>query len=124
MSLLLWKPTIALCPEPVHPPKYVITKQHFDLRYTHLYFNASILSIFSSTSKNTLFLQSLSVRLLSSPLRITNTTVDHNYFVQQSPWEAYRLSAEKKYYLPFWNLLCLLRLPLDSVMCRKMQSIY
>ena len=47
-----------------------------------------------------LFLQPPSGCFLSSPLRITNTTVDHNYFVQQSPWEAYSLSADQ-------NITCL-----------------
>jgi hypothetical protein len=72
------------------------------------------------------FLQPLSVFLHSSPLRIANTTVDRHYFVQQSAWEAYSLSSDQHITCLLWNLLllCLLIPPLDSVVSRKMQSIY
>ena len=64
--------------------------------------------------------------LLASTLRITNRKADHNYFVHQSPWEAYSLSADQNIICFLWNLLllCLLRPPLDSVVSRKMQPLY
>ena len=86
--------------------------------------NVSILRIFSFASKIMQFLQPPSLYLLSSPLRITNTTADHNYFVKQSPWEVYSLWTHQYITCLLRNLLRLLRPPLESVVSRKMQSIY
>jgi hypothetical protein len=72
------------------------------------------------------FLQPPSVCLFFTLLRITNTTIDHNYFVLQSPWETYSLSTGQNITCLFWNilLLCLIKPLLDCVVSRKTQSIY
>jgi hypothetical protein len=68
------------------------------------------------------FLQPLSVCLLPSSLRITNTTVDHNYIVQHNPWESYSLSADQNITCLLWDLFITVFTKTATGLCRELEN--